>query len=239
VDTPARPATADPALQGPARVAAARPLSQRQADERREIDHRLANSLQLAADFLIFEQARLADADARGALMQAAARLTAVAHLHRFMSDRQDASGVDLEPFLTELRSRIADSTGLSCTIDAEPVTVPGAAAQQLAIAINELAMNAAKHAYPKGRPGGVHVKCRRDGAMLRLSVSDDGVGLGRDFDVDQSTGLGMIIVKAVVRQLRGSLEARDDHGACFTITAPLSPAGPTASRSFAPPAEL
>nr|MEA2799874.1 hypothetical protein [Phenylobacterium sp.] len=213
--------------------------SQPPADERREIDHRLANSLQLAADFLIFEQARLGDAGARAALMQAAGRLTAVAQLHRFMSAHKEASGVDLEPFLTELCSRILDSTGLSCSVDAEPVTVPGAAAQQLAIAINELAMNAAKHAYPKGQPGGVHVKCRRDGAMLRVTVSDDGVGLGCDFDADQSTGLGMIIVKAVVRQLRGSLDARDDHGACFTITVPLSPSGPKASRSFAPPAKL
>ena len=235
MDTPARPATADPAFQG----AATRPRSQPLADERQEIDHRLANSLQLAADFLIFEQARLEDATARAALMQAAARITAVAQLHRFMSAHQDASGVDLEPFLTELCSRIVDSTGLSCSVDAEPVTVPGAAAQQLAIAINELAMNAAKHAYPKGQPGGVHVTCRRDGAMLRLTVADDGVGLGCDFDADKSTGLGMIIVKAVVRQLRGSLDARDDHGACFTITAPLPPAHPKASRSFAPPAEL
>jgi two-component sensor histidine kinase len=235
VDIPARPATVDPGLLG----AATRPRSQPLADERREIDHRLANSLQLAADFLIFEQARLADAGARTALAQAAARLTAVAQLHRFMSAHQDASGVDLEPFLTELCSRIVESTGQSCSVDAEPVTVPGTAAQQLAIAINELAMNAAKHAYPKGQPGSVRVTCRRDGATLRLTVADDGVGLGRDFDADQSTGLGMIIVKAVVRQLRGSLDARDDHGARFIITVPLSPAAPNGSRSFAPPAEL
>ncbi|WP_372783661.1 sensor histidine kinase [Phenylobacterium sp.] len=205
------------------------------ADERREIDHRLSNSLQLAADFLIFEQARLVDLGARAALMQAASRLTAVAQLHRFMSAHQDASGVDLEPFLTELCSRIVGSTGLSCSVDADPVEVPGAAAQQLAIAINELAMNAAKHAYPKGQPGGLHVECRRDGAILRLTVADDGVGLGPGFDADQSMGLGMTIVKAVVRQLRGSLDARDDHGARFTITLPLSPAA-KASRSFAPP---
>jgi len=236
VHTPARPATADQALQG----TGSRARSQPPVDERREIDHRLANSLQLAADFLIFEQSRLDDPDARGALMQAAARLTAVAQLHRFMSARQDASGVDLEPFLTDLCSRIVGSTGLSCSVDAEPVTVPGAAAQQLAIAINELAMNAAKHAYPKGRPGGLHVDCHHDGATLRLTVSDDGVGLGPGFDADCSTGLGMTIVQAVVRQLRGTLEARDDHGARFTITVPLSSAAVAkASRSFAPPEPL
>ena len=205
-------------------------------DERREIDHRLANSLQLAADFLAFEQARLEDPRARAALQQTAARLLAVGELHRFLSAHKDAPNVNLEPFLTELCSRIVGSTGLSCSVDADPVVVPGDTAQQLGIALNELAMNAAKHAYRKGEPGGLHVDCHREGESLRLSVCDDGEGLGDGFSAEGATGLGMTIVRAITRQLRGSLEARDDHGARFTITIPLVAAVGPASRSFAPP---
>jgi two-component sensor histidine kinase len=161
--------------------------------------------------------------------------LTAVAQLHRFLSAHQEAPDVNLEPFLTQLCTRIVGSTGLSCSVDADPVSVPGETAQQLGIAINELAMNAAKHAYRQGEPGSLHVDCRREGETLRLVVSDDGAGLGRDFSAERATGLGMTIVKAVVRQLRGALDARDDHGARFTITVPLSPAASRASRSFAP----
>jgi two-component sensor histidine kinase len=204
-------------------------------DERRELEHRLANSLQLAADFLLFEQTRLQDQQARTALAEAAARLSAVAQLHRFLSVHPHDAGVDLEPFLTELCSLIGRGVGLVCSVDAEPVRVPGGAAQQLAIAINELAMNAAKHAYRKGEPGGLHVECRREGATLRLAVSDDGAGLGRDFSAERATGLGMTILKAVVRQLNGSLDARDDQGARFTITLPLAPVRPEPTRSFAP----
>ena len=204
-------------------------------DERRELEHRLANSLQLAADFLLFEQARLQDAQARAALAEAAARLSAVGQLHRFLSAHPHDAGVDLEPFLTELCSLIGRSVGLSCSLDADPATVPGADAQQIAIAINELAMNAAKHAYSKGEPGGLHIECHREGATLRLTVSDDGAGLGRDFSAEQATGLGMTILKAVVRQLRGTLDACSDHGARFTITLPLSPVRTEPTRSFAP----
>ncbi len=90
MDNPARPATANQANQG----AATRPRSlPAAAEERREIDHRLANSLQLAADFLIFEQARLDDPSARTALMQAAARLTAVAERHRFHEQPAGCAG--------------------------------------------------------------------------------------------------------------------------------------------------
>jgi two-component system, sensor histidine kinase PdtaS len=204
-------------------------------DERRELEHRLANSLQLAADFLLFEQARLQDAPARAALAEAAARLSAVGQLHRFLSTRPHDTGVDLEPFLAELCSLIGRGAGLSCSVDADPVTVSSTDAQQIAIAINELAMNAAKHAYRKGEPGGLHVECHRDGATLRLTVSDDGAGLGQEFSAERATGLGMTILKAVVRQLHGTLDARDDHGARFTITLPLSPVRPEPTRSFAP----
>ena len=72
------------------------------------------------------------------------------------------------------------------------------------------------------------------------LVVADEGEGLGRDFLASRgggagSQGLGMTILEAVVRQLHGTLQAANDHGARFTITLPLpAPAG-TVPRSFAP----
>ena len=233
---PARPNAVDPAIPRKA----LRPHAPSPADERRELDHRLANSLQLAADFLIFEHARVRDPGARAALIEAAERLSAVGQMHRFMAAQTHAAGVDLDPFLSQLGRLIADTTGLACSVDADPVTVAAEVAQQLAIAVNELAMNAAKHAYPWGARGALHITCRHRGERLVLVVADEGEGLGRDFLASRgggagSQGLGMTILEAVVRQLHGTLQAANDHGARFTITLPLpAPAG-TVPRSFAP----
>ncbi|WP_309605761.1 sensor histidine kinase [Phenylobacterium sp.] len=233
---PARPNDADAAVPRKALT----PRAPSPADERRELDHRLANSLQLAADFLIFERARVRDPSARAALIEAAERLSAVGQMHRFLAAQTQAAGVDLDPFLGELGRLIADSTGLDCRVDSDPVTVAAEVAQQLAIAVNELAMNAAKHAYPWGARGVLHVTCRHRGERLVIVVADEGEGLGRKFlssrgGASGSQGLGMTILEAVVRQLRGTLEAANDHGARFTITLPLpAPAG-RGPRSFAP----
>jgi two-component sensor histidine kinase len=204
--------------------------------DRRELDHRMANSLQLAADLLLFEQARIQDADAREALSAAAARLAVIAQLHRCLCAHDQAAGIDLRLFLAEICGLIALSTGLSCSLDADSVVLSAETAQQLGIAINELAMNAAKHAYRGRTRGALHVEARRKGERLRLTVSDQGAGLGADFQLDQAHGLGMDILQAVVRQVRGTLEAKNDHGARFTITLPL-PSAVVApmSRSFAP----
>lgn len=228
--TPARPTATDRALEAATRAASARTPQ----DERRELDHRLANSLQLAADFLIFEHTRVGDPKARTALIETAERLSAVGQMHRFLAGRHEAAGIDLEPFLAELGRLIADSTGLSCTVDAEPVVVDAEVAQQLGIAVNELAMNAAKHAYPWGERGPLDIICRREAGMLAVTVADDGHGLGKGFAAHRSGGLGMTILQAIARQLRGTLHAANDHGARFTLTVPLGSAAEPGSRSFA-----
>lgn len=196
----------------------------------------MANSLQLAADFLIFEYARVADPRAREALMTASARLSAVGQLHRFLSGHDQRGLLDFEAYLTELGELVAESTGLTCAIDADPCRLGGGPAQLLAIAINELAMNAAKHAYPPGAGGALHVECRGVDGRLRLAVADQGRGLPAGFDAEGSRGLGMTIVGAVVRQLGGVLSAVNDGGARFTLDIPAPRAIASASRSFAPP---
>jgi two-component system, sensor histidine kinase PdtaS len=214
----------------------ARPGPNRRQDEHRELDHRLANSLQLAADFLIFEHSRVADAHARAALVETAERLSAVGQMHRFLATHHGASGVDLDPFFGEFGKLISDTTGLYCSVEADAVTVPAEMAQQLAIAVNELAMNAAKHAYPWGHRGALYVVSRRRGEHLVITVSDDGQGLGSGFDLGHAHGLGMTILQAIVRQLNGTFHAVSDNGARFTLTVPLAAGAAGTPRSFAPP---
>ena len=224
-----------PQTQSVSRLARTRPHARpgRLEDRSRELDHRIANSLQLAADFLLFEFARVQDPIARDALMHASSRLSAVAHLHRFLGSHDAAMDVEMKPFLAELCEFVGESTGLHCSLHVDPVILPGETAQQVAMAINELAINAAKHAYPKGEPGALHVLCTRHGPDMQISVSDLGPGL-RGFDAEHAGGLGMSIVRAIVRQLKGTLSVRDQDGARFIITFPLPGALASPRRSFA-----
>jgi two-component sensor histidine kinase len=114
--------------------------------------------------------------------------------------------------------------------VDSEPVTLPAETAQQLAIAINELAMNAAKHAYPWGHRGALNITCRQRGETLTVVVADEGRGLGETFVAGRGPGpgqgLGMTILEAIMRQLRGTFHASNEGGARFTLTLPIPPDG-------------
>jgi len=201
--------------------------SESRAPQERELDHRLANSLQLAVDFLGFQQQRTSDPTARKALEDAMARLAAVGELHRYLALGGARDTVELGGFLRGLCARVGQTTGLTCELRTEPVRVTAAAAQQIGLLVNECAINARKHAY--GPAGGVlRIACSVLPGRLRLVVSDTGPGLA----AGGSQGLGMGIIAAIVRQLGGAMAAESRDGARLTFLLPL--AAPAERRSFA-----
>jgi two-component sensor histidine kinase len=203
-------------------IANLRALLFRKERELRELHHRIANNLHLASGFLLRQRRRVTDPAVQSALDTASARLTAVGKLHRYLYAHSDDSLVDLKPFLNDLCPEIAASTGLDCDVSVESINVSGDMAQNLAIIINEFALNAAKHGYEGQDSGRLKIECRPTGSALRLVVADGGKGLPPSFSLDGETGLGLSVVGSIVKQIDGHLEAKSDQGACFTLTAPL-----------------
>jgi len=75
-----------------------------------------------------------------------------------------------------------------------------------LGLLINELVTNSAKHAYPDGS-GEIRVSGERRGADLHVEVSDLGIGLPKDFDIDQPrASLGFKVIKSLIAQLEGRI---------------------------------
>ena len=224
-------ATATPGLARD--LATARAVVESQAREISELNHRIANSLQLAADMLMFEQLRSQVPAARTALEASRARLVAVGALHRYLHDQVDRASVDLGVFLRGLSGAISASTGLRASAEAEAMMVDGNMAQQIGIIVNECAINTAKHAYPDRVGGRLVIRAGREGASLIVSVADQGRGLGGDAPVGKA-GLGMTIVRAMVRDLHGDLSLHDDDGLTVRLRVPLSTPG-AAEWSFQP----
>jgi two-component sensor histidine kinase len=93
-----------------------------------------------------------------------------------------------------------------------------------LGLLINELVTNAAKHAYPAGS-GEICVSGEHRGQDLHVEVSDQGIGLPRDFDLDQPrASLGFKVIKSLVGQLdaRMTVSATEPKGATIQLNVPL-----------------
>jgi two-component sensor histidine kinase len=187
-----------------------------------EMNHRVANSLQLTAAYLVLQAKELPDAsNARAALDAAAARVAATADLHRLIGTHVGASDIDLATYLRELCPRIGRSTGVDIFFSGEPANISFQAAQRITQIVTELAINAGKHADTG--PGGLRVDCRSDGHdTVRLTLSDKGPGLPMSVAPGHAGGVGLAIVASVVDELDGQIEVRREGGTVFELTIPL-----------------
>lgn len=188
-----------------------------------ELNHRIANILQITASALKLERDRAADATVKQALNDAMTRVFAAAQFNRHLAQYRSRQEVDLGRFLQELLPQMDAVTGLRSAVDAESVMVATDTALKLATVITELVLNARKHGYDGKDGGALAVRCHREDGRLYVSVADQGKGLTDGFDPQQPLGLGMAIVCSIARQLNGELEIDGDRGARFTLIVPAT----------------
>ena len=178
-----------------------------------EMQHRVANSLQIIASILMQSARKVQSDEVRGHLSDAHQRVMSIATLQRHLAE-SDRGAVELEPYLAQLcasigASMIYDAEQLTLTTAVDPVSIGGDVSVSMGLVVTELVINALKHAFPGGRPGHVVVGYTAAGADWTLSVSDDGVGMAEDTQRAHA-GLGTRIVQALAKQLGAEIIVTD-----------------------------
>jgi two-component sensor histidine kinase len=205
-----------------AEVRAARDRFEALAAERalllREVDHRVANSLQLITAFMSMQGNATGSSEVKAALVNATTRVMAVAQVHRRLYTSDDVTTIELDKYLTAM---IED---LQRTSDDGMEEVEPDRAVAIGVIVNELVINALKHAYPS-RKGPVRIGLKAIGAhRVLLSVEDDGIGRPSG-ETRESGGLGHRIVKAMATKLGAELSHDGAHaGTRVVITFDLAP---------------
>ena len=98
-----------------------------------------------------------------------------------------------------------------------------------LGIVTNELVTNSFKYAFFGRDKGEIRIRLRREEigeckteeckiASFILSISDNGVGIPEDLEIEDYDSLGLQLVTSLVDQLDGELELKRDNGAEFII---------------------
>ena len=168
-----------------------------------EMQHRIANSLQIIASILLLKARTVPSEETRLHLRDAHLRVMSVATVQQHLQASGHGVSIDLGPYLSRLcdalaASMIGDSRPISVTAEADAATVASSEAVSIGLITTELVINALKHAFPSGSSGKILVKYDVDEANWRLSVSDNGVGLHPDGSGRGNTGLGAAIVEAL-----------------------------------------
>lgn len=187
-----------------------------------EVQHRVANSLQIIASVLM-QSARKSNSDeARGHLHAAHNRVLSIAAVQAQLA-QSGAVDVALKAYLTLLcnsigASMIDDDSRMSITVAVDDSLVKANTSISLGLVVTELIINALKHGFPGNRSGSIGVSYRTRGANWTLTVRDDGVGMPAA-DSGATPGLGTSIIEAIARQLDARIAVTDAApGTCVAI---------------------
>lgn len=173
-----------------------------------EVQHRVANSLQIIASVLLQSARKVNSDESRGHLHDAHNRIMSIAAVQKQLADTSGGS-VELRPYFTQLcqsigASMIGDHKQISLEVESDERKVSANESVSLGLVVTELVINALKHAFPIGRKGVVRVGYQTRGLDWTLSVADDGVGMP-DGPLAKA-GLGTSIVEALAHQLQAEV---------------------------------
>ena len=179
-----------------------------------ELQHRVANSLQIIASVLMQSARRVQSEETRLHLRDAHSRVMSIAMLQKQLAVTQLKS-VELRSYFTDLcrsisASMIDDPKRLSLEAVVDDTSTNSDVSVSMGLIVTELVINAIKHAFPNGTAiGKIIVSFASDGEAWLLSVADNGSGMpvGKKRG---KPGLGTGIVEALSNQLDASVTVLD-----------------------------
>jgi two-component sensor histidine kinase len=192
-----------------------------------EMQHRVANSLQIIASILLIKARTVQSEETRLHLQDTHQRVISVATVQQQLHASGLNERIEIGPYLTKLcaslgASMIGERRQLLIKVKATSGKAVSSEAVSLGLIVTELVMNALKHGFPSSEEGEILVSYDAQNSGWRLSVSDNGSGAQEGSGEPPHTGLGTSIVEALAHQLEATVQKKSGpKGTTVTITAP------------------
>jgi two-component sensor histidine kinase len=191
-----------------------------------EMQHRVANSLQIIASILLIKARTVQSEETRLHLQEAHQRVMSVAAVQQQLHASGPADRIALAPYLTRLcetlaASMIGENRPVALTVQVEDGTASSTDAVSIGLIVTELVINALKHAFVDGEAGGlITIAYHMAEKSWQLAVSDNGIGKPEGGSVKTVPGLGTSIVEALAKQLDARVSiSMTPQGAAVSIT--------------------
>jgi two-component sensor histidine kinase len=191
-----------------------------------EMQHRIANSLQIIASIILMKAKAVQSEETRLHLRDAHSRVMSIAAVQEHLHASAAGGPVEIKPYLSKLcetlaTSMIGDVRPISLTVCGDGGSATSRQAECLGLVVTELVVNALKHAFATDRSDGrIDVRYDAAGTNWKLSVTDNGIGRPDGVFAQAKTGLGTSIVKALAQQLGAQVETlADAKGTSVSIT--------------------
>ncbi|MDY6967040.1 MAG: histidine kinase dimerization/phosphoacceptor domain -containing protein [Spirochaetota bacterium] len=191
----------------------------------REIHHRVKNNMQVVSSILNLHSVYTCEDHKKDIFRDAHDRIYAMALIHEMLYQSPNMVNVDFSEYIKDFTAQLfhshnIDSGRIRLVMDIQNVHLGIDQAIPCAQIINEIFSNSLKHAFPEKREGEIKIDFRRlENNNYSLMISDNGVGIPDGLDINKTDTLGLKLLNALVKQLKGNIEIVKNNGTLFVIT--------------------
>jgi predicted Zn-dependent peptidase len=112
----------------------------------------------------------------------------------------------------------------IACEINSGDVFLSVDQAIPCALVVNEILSNAFKHAFRGRDHGTINISVSLENEKIRIAVTDEGVGIPDNFDINRSNSLGLKLIRTLVQhQLKGSILINSKNGTEMVVEFPVT----------------
>lgn len=177
-----------------------------------EIHHRVKNNLAVISGLLQMQIWNIDDERNIEALKDSQMRVQSIALVHEKLYQSESFTNINFESYITDLASAIQrtydnNQKKVDIEVEIDDIKITLNQAIPLSLLLNELIVNAYKHAFNGVDKGEIFIELKKMEDELLLHFGDNGVGLPPDIELHKSKSLGSTLIKTLVQQLNGTFE--------------------------------
>ncbi|MFB2838298.1 PAS domain S-box protein [Floridanema evergladense] len=190
----------------------------------KEIHHRVKNNLQVISSLLKLQSGYINDPQTLALFSDSQNRVKAMALIHEKLYQSADLAKISLAEYIHQLADNLINSYALKANniklnISVDNLFLDVDTAIPCGLIVNELLSNSLKYAFPDGRSGKIEINFKLlEEQKLYLKISDNGIGLPADFQLEEAESLGLQLVYNLTEQLGGNLTIDSGNGTSFKI---------------------
>lgn len=184
----------------------------------KEAHHTIKNNLNILLSLIRMEE--LYNKEFKDIVDDTKTHIKAISVMHENLYKSKDLETISLKNYIDSIVESLFEiySSNIKYISKVDDISLNADQAGTLGLIINELINNAVKHAFPNNDSGTVQIKLSRIDKVFEVEYWDSGVGIPDDFDFENPTTLGLMLIRNLTEQLDGEIKYVYDDGCCFKL---------------------
>lgn len=182
----------------------------------KEMNHRIKNNLQMISSMLHLQMHYTSQPEISNMLQETASRIQSISLIHQKLYAKDSVQQIDMQTYIKDIAHAVVQNSKekdqINVQMEVQPLSMEIEKAQSIGLIVNELILNALKHAKTEEDILILEISLFEKEKLKTLVVSDNGKVEDHQ-PVDFTKSYGMQLIQSFVEKLDGKMEINREKG--------------------------